>query len=187
MGRGGTPVGAYRLHRELKPLCKECKREEIDGGDLCHGCRQRLAYQKKAAAEKLKACHEIAGRLYKKGAKQQGRPVGAYCNTPLLENKYKDVFSWINTQVKKRKSLVLILHCLERLEEAGRGVLQYAPTPDPLIPPAVPRGEVWAYLEGTLRRLEEKSEAEKLRQRGPMKLGDIPLNLKDLANMGEKK
>jgi len=158
MGRGGTPVGAYRLRRELKPLCKECKREEIDGGDLCHGCRARLAYQKKAAAEKLKACHEIAERLYK-----------------IDREKYAEIFAFINKMVKRGRSLLLILHAIEALE---RQIKLGSP----------PRGiGCFDYLSGTLRRLEEKSEAEKLRQRGPMKLGDIPLNLKDLANMGEKK
>ena len=173
MGRGGTPVGAYRLRRELKPLCKECRREEIDGGDLCHGCRARLAYQKKAAAEKLKACHEIAGRLYKKGVRQQA--IGE-----SKENKFADLFSWINTKVKQRRSLTLVLHSLQRLEPSNPSTLE------PLNSQG-PRGEVWAYLEGTLRRLEEKSEADKLRQRGPAKIGDIPLDLKGLAAMGEKK
>lgn len=140
-----------------RPRCRECRREEAIAGGLCETCRPRLYAQKKAAAEKLKACHEIAERLYK-----------------LDRAKYRDLFAWINAQVKKRKSLTLILHSLERVESLNLEPLNSS----------APRGDVWAYLEGTLRRLEEKSEADKLRAgRGPTKLGDISLNLRDLARM----
>lgn len=154
MGRGGTPVGAYRTRHMPKPLCKECRREEVDWGDLCHGCRQRLYYQKKAAAEKLKRCHEIAGRLYE-----------------LDRVKYKDVFSWINVMVRRQKSLLLILHSVEALE---RQVKLGSP----------PHGiGCFDYLSGTLRRLEEKAEAGKLRHGGMTAIGEVPLNLRNLAGM----
>lgn len=146
-----------------QPRCRECGREEVAAtGGVCGACTGRLRYQKKSAAEHLKACHEIAGRLYK-----------------IDRVKYKDVFSWINAQVKKRKSLLLVLRCLERLEsmlDVGRGTL------DP-----VPHGSVWAYLEGTLRRLEERSEADKFRRSGVARIGDIPINLRELAAVKENK
>lgn len=163
----------WRSQKRLgpQPFCRECGREEVAAtGGLCGACTGRLRYQKKSAAEHLKACHEIAERLYK-----------------IDRVKYKDVFGWINAQVKKRKSLTLVLHSLDRLESMiqeslPRGVTSRS-KPVVSVEAGTPRGNVWAYLEGTLRRLEEKAEAEKLRRSGVTRIGDIPLNLRELAAM----
>ena len=137
-----------------RPLCRECRREEAIAGGLCESCGPRLRARKIAAAAQLKQAHEIADRLYK-----------------IDREKYAEVFSFVNKMLKQKRSLLLILHAIEALAkkvEAGEP----------------PHGVgCFDYLSGTLRRLEEKSEATKMRVGGLTRLGDIHLSLGQLAGM----
>jgi hypothetical protein len=111
------------------------------------------AIERKVAFGLINEAHEIARRLYLRD-----------------KARYEQIFGWIGEQIKKRRSLELIVKALKRIEEMEvRG--------------APPQGPI-DYLGGMLRRLEEEWDAKRLRKGDPMVIGDIPLNIRRLGGKG---